>query len=97
MGQKSWAAATVSAQSRAVTERLRPEVLAVRVPGSHDRRHCLAGLAIRVAHHGTHRLAAVQLAERALSSGDCGSDPGCVQHAVLTLVYAIRSFRHRAL
>lgn len=41
-----------------------------------------------MAHHGIHRLAAVQLAERALAGGDCVSDPTCVRHAVLTLVYA---------
>lgn len=69
-------------------ERLRPEVPAVLVPGSHDRHRCLAGRAIRVAHHGTHRLAAVQLAEGALSDGECVADPRCVRDAVLTLVYA---------
>lgn len=41
-----------------------------------------------MAHHGTHRLAAVHLAERALSGGGCVSDPRCVRHAVLTLMYA---------
>ena len=71
-----------------MTERLRPEVPAVLVPGSHDRHRCLAGRAIRVAHHGAHRLAAVQLAEGALDGGDCVSDPRCVRDAVLTLVYA---------
>lgn len=50
--------------------------------------HCPAGQAIRLAHHGAHRLAAVQLAERALSRGECRSDPTCVRQAVLTLVYA---------
>jgi DNA-binding CsgD family transcriptional regulator len=65
-----------------VTRRLRNEATAA------VGHRCPADLAIRVAHHGTHRLAAVHLAERALSGGECAADPRCVRHAVLTLTYA---------
>lgn len=41
-----------------------------------------------MAHNGTHRLAAIQLAERALASDECATDPTCFRLAVLTLVYA---------
>src|SRR5687768_2269194 len=84
-GQKASASGPPPAQSRNVIQRPRTE--APEEPGSHDRRRCLADLAIRVAHHGTYRLAAVQLAERALA-GCCGTDPRCVRQAVLTLAYA---------
>lgn len=52
------------------------------------RYRCPADQAIRLAHTGTQRLAAVQLAERALSSNECVSDARCVRHAVLALAYA---------
>ncbi|CAM4079117.1 LuxR C-terminal-related transcriptional regulator [Kibdelosporangium persicum] len=66
------------------------DVPAVVVPGVHspDRYRCPAEQAIQVAHRGIHRVEAVQLAERALSGGQCATDPKCVRHAVLTMVYA---------
>jgi DNA-binding CsgD family transcriptional regulator len=50
--------------------------------------HCPADQAIQAAHGGTHRFAAIQLAERALASDECATDPTCFRHAVLTLLYA---------
>jgi DNA-binding CsgD family transcriptional regulator len=50
--------------------------------------HCPADQAIQAAHGGTHRFAAIQLAERALASDECAHDPACFRHAVLTLLYA---------
>lgn len=49
---------------------------------------CPADHAIQLAHRGTHRVEAVQLAEHAVSGGDCVTTLRCVRHAVLTLVYA---------
>jgi hypothetical protein len=44
--------------------------------------------AIHLAHNGTHRSAAVQLAEDTLTDGERVRDPRCFRNAVLTLVYA---------
>lgn len=66
------------------------DVPAAVIPGarSPDGYRCPADQAIQVAHSGTYRVEAVQLAERALSGGHCATDPKCFRHAVLTMVYA---------
>lgn len=63
----------------------RPRTAAPSAVVPHD---CPAYQAIQAAHHGIHRSAAVQLAERALGSEECAGDPTCFRRAVLTLVYA---------